>query len=477
MVSTTRKRRAQRTERRPDSDGRARLPVVHRGVHAQPAAGSPVIVAGRVLDPGTDTGTLTIDWGDGSPTTTLDIGCDAGDVCPTQSLHPAACVIPPATGTGCGYFDASHLYAAGGTFVITVTATDDDGGSDTESTSATVAAVDTAPTITASATSGGLPYLAGNWTNQDVVVHFECGDDSGTVDCPIDVTVTTEGTTPFVDGTATDGTGHSTPTTFGPIQIDRTAPSITASATTADGQPYVAGTWTDQAVTVDFECTDGPSGLASCSPDAVVSTDGANQQANGTATDRAGNTNSTSFGPINIDTSDPSITASATSGGPPVPRRQLDEPGRRRALRVRRRLGDASLPADETVSAEGATTSVLGTAIDGNGQTSSTTFGPIQDRQDGPGDRGIGRDRRRERICGRCLDEPDGHRPLHLQRRPLGHRRVPADEAFAANGHRHGDRKCPRSGRQQRHGSVRADQDPQGRSDGVIRRRRVQPAP
>ena len=100
------------------------------------------------------------------------------------------------------------LYAAGGTFVITVTAADDDGGSDTESTSATVAALDTAPTITATATSGGLPYLAGNWTNQDVVVHFECGDDSGTVDCPIDVTVTTEGTTPFVDGTATDGTGH-----------------------------------------------------------------------------------------------------------------------------------------------------------------------------------------------------------------------------------------------------------------------------
>jgi len=45
------------------------------------------------------------------------------------------------------------------------------------------------------------------------------------------------------------------------VKIDKTAPTISASATKADSTPYIAGTWTNQNVTVHFAY--GDSGMAS----------------------------------------------------------------------------------------------------------------------------------------------------------------------------------------------------------------------
>ena len=87
---------------------------------------------------------------------------------------------------------------------------------------------------------------------------------------------------------------------------DTNAPTITASATKADGTPYTANTWTNQTVTVHFTCTDAGSGIASCPADQVFGTDGS-FTATGTATDNAGNTASTSFGPILIDKTAPTL--------------------------------------------------------------------------------------------------------------------------------------------------------------------------
>ena len=41
------------------------------------------------------------------------------------------------------------------------------------------------------------------------------------------------------------------------VPIDGTPPTVTATATTADGSTYVPGTWTNQDVTVTFTCSDG----------------------------------------------------------------------------------------------------------------------------------------------------------------------------------------------------------------------------
>ena len=95
------------------------------------------------------------------------------------------------------------------------------------------------------------------------------------------------------------------------IMNDSNPPTITATAKKADNSPYTAGTWTNQNVTVHFTCTDAESGIASCPADQTFSTDGT-FTASGLATDNAGNSTSTSFGPIKIDKTAPTLAASVS---------------------------------------------------------------------------------------------------------------------------------------------------------------------
>ncbi len=92
---------------------------------------------------------------------------------------------------------------------------------------------------------------------------------------------------------------------------DTAPPMITAGATKADSTPYPAGEWSNQDVTVRFTCTDTGSGLASCPADQVYNADGI-FTAEGTARDNANNSASVSFGPIQIDKTAPTLTASVT---------------------------------------------------------------------------------------------------------------------------------------------------------------------
>jgi CSLREA domain-containing protein len=91
------------------------------------------------------------------------------------------------------------------------------------------------------------------------------------------------------------------------ILDDTTPPTITAMAKKADNTSYTAGTWTNQTVTVHFTCSDAGSGIASCPADQVFSTDGT-FTASGTATDKAGNTATATFGPIKIDKTAPTLS-------------------------------------------------------------------------------------------------------------------------------------------------------------------------
>jgi hypothetical protein len=86
--------------------------------------GSPATLSGAISDVGTlDTHIISINWGDGSSNTTLNLAAGATN------------------------FSASHTYNAAGNFTITVTATDDDGGSDsgTISTSSNLPPAPNAP--------------------------------------------------------------------------------------------------------------------------------------------------------------------------------------------------------------------------------------------------------------------------------------------------------------------------------------------
>ena len=91
------------------------------------------------------------------------------------------------------------------------------------------------------------------------------------------------------------------------INIDKTAPVITASVSPAPN----ANGWNNTDATVTFTCSDNGSGIASCTPAVTVTTEGAGQVITGTATDKAGNTATTSV-TLNIDKTAPLITASVS---------------------------------------------------------------------------------------------------------------------------------------------------------------------
>ncbi len=146
---------------------------------------------------------------------------------------------------------------------------------------------------------------AAGWNRQPVTVSFTCTDALSGVDSCTPATVrSSEGAAQSVTGTAADRAGNTASVSVSDINIDLTAPTIQASRTPA---PNAAG-WNTAAVTVSFTCTDALSGVDSCTPATVRSSEGAAQSVTGTATDRAGNTASVSVDDINIDSTAPQVS-------------------------------------------------------------------------------------------------------------------------------------------------------------------------
>jgi hypothetical protein len=158
------------------------------------------------------------------------------------------------------------------------------------------------------------PPNGAGWNNSNLSVKWTVTDPGGsigsTTGCQTVVeTQETAGTTLTCSATDVDGKSSSDSVT---IKIDKTAPSISASATTADPSPYTPGTWTNEDVTVHFTCADTLSGIASCPSDRVVNTEGANQSVSGVATDLAGNSASATLPGIDVDQTPPMTTAAAS---------------------------------------------------------------------------------------------------------------------------------------------------------------------
>jgi hypothetical protein len=164
----------------------------------------------------------------------------------------------------------------------------------------------TPPTISGSRSTDANAY---GWNNADVVVSFLCEDNlSGVASCGPDQTLGFEGAGQSVTGTAVDDAGNSASTIVDGINIDKTAPTISAGATT---DPNSAG-WYNHDVTVHFTCADRLAGIpdGACPTDQALSDEGAAvASAAQTVKDKAGNTSDPSnVVTVSIDKTAPGIT-------------------------------------------------------------------------------------------------------------------------------------------------------------------------
>ena len=152
------------------------------------------------------------------------------------------------------------------------------------------------PTITA--TVDPAPNANG-WNIGPVTVTFDCQDGGAGLDfCSDPVSVTAQGTSTLF-GVATDLAGNANQIAV-TVQIDSTPPSVSADITP---EPNPAG-WNNLDATVTFNASDFISGVASVSPPVTVTTEAAGQAVNGSATDFAGNSASTSA-TVNLDKTRP----------------------------------------------------------------------------------------------------------------------------------------------------------------------------
>jgi len=146
------------------------------------------------------------------------------------------------------------------------------------------------------------------WNNTDVTVSFACTDATSgvdTVDGP--VVLSTDGAGQSATGSCTDLAGNESDDTVSSINIDQTDPVVTGSRSPSAN----ANDWNNTDVTVSFACTDATSGVDTVDGPVVLSTDGAGQSATGSCTDLAGNESDDTVSSINIDQTDPVVTAPA----------------------------------------------------------------------------------------------------------------------------------------------------------------------
>lgn len=200
-----------------------------------------------------------------------------------------------------------------GIHILTANATDSTGNLVTETR--TYNLDKTAPVLTYSIDK---TPNANGWYNSDVTITFTATDKNNvtiTSDALVGtntlvVPVTSEGKDIEINATAVDIAGNNaTPVTV-KISIDKTKPEITGKTLTL---PNGDG-WYDSVVTVHFICNDDRSGEDTCSPDTILSAEGAGQSVTGTVTDKAGNTATAIVEPINIDLTAPIIATNAVNG-------------------------------------------------------------------------------------------------------------------------------------------------------------------
>ena len=216
-------------------------------------------------------------------------------------------------------------------------------------------------------TAGLAPTANGaGWNNTNVIVTYTCGDlMSGTASCGPDQTVSTEGSAVPYSGTAVDNAGN-TATASGTVKIDKTVPTISAGFSPAANG---AG-WNNTNVTVTYTCGDLLSGVASCGPDELLSTEGSAVPYSGTAVDNAGNP-ATASGTVKIDMTVPTISAGLSPAANLAGWNKTN-------VNVTYTCADAlsgvaSCGPNQLLSTEGSAVAYSGTAVDNAGNTSAVS--------------------------------------------------------------------------------------------------------
>jgi uncharacterized protein YjbJ (UPF0337 family) len=197
--------------------------------------------------------------------------------------------------------DPQTLTTEGKDQPVTGTAEDNAGNKTTDP--ATVSIDKTDPTISASADRAA---NANGWYSDDVTVGFRCSDALSGIDtCPASRTVG-EGADQSLSGAATDAAGNAASDGVTGINIDKTAPSLDGTATTASN----GNGWYTDDVTVDWTCSDRLSGLADgCPAASTITGEGSDLSASASIGDHAGNSTSKTVAGIKIDRSPPSTSA------------------------------------------------------------------------------------------------------------------------------------------------------------------------
>lgn len=190
----------------------------------------------------------------------------------------------------------------------TATATDHLGNQG--SGSVTVKLDKTNPTISASRSP---QPNANGWNNGDVTISIACSDAlSGIKSCTGGGTtaVSTEGADQSVTATAVDNADNSSSTTVSPINVDKTAPSLSgavASGTLGDNG------WYRSNVTIHWTASDALSGIdpATAPADSAITGEGQVLKATASVSDKAGNRTSAESPTVKVDKTAPNTDASA----------------------------------------------------------------------------------------------------------------------------------------------------------------------
>ncbi len=173
------------------------------------------------------------------------------------------------------------------------------------------------PLLGTTATAGGAPYVAGDWTVAAVTVDGACSDgQSGVAGAPTPVVFDAETATGNAQRTCVDNVGHSTQASFIPVRIDRTAPA--APTVTPDRAPDSGGFYRDT-VTLTFAGAgdllgDGLTPGVGVDPATVpapqtVTTNGSTV-VSGTVKDLLGHTSASGSRTVKVDASPPTLALS-----------------------------------------------------------------------------------------------------------------------------------------------------------------------
>lgn len=153
------------------------------------------------------------------------------------------------------------------------------------------------------------------WNNGPVDVTFTCEDtgsglQTGVAGCAGDTTLANETNGQSVIGDALDVAGNANHTTYGPVKIDTTPPTLTGTPSGANGAGWAKGN-----ITVTWTGDDGRSGIDPATQPAPspVTGEGRNLGASASITDKAGNTGQGSVSGLKIDRGAPTVTGHPTT--------------------------------------------------------------------------------------------------------------------------------------------------------------------